>query len=432
MDVGLAIWGAILILLVMVVLIRNKLSPIAALTIIPVVIALMAGVGINEVGEFATDGIKSVSPTGAMFIFSVVFFGIMYDEGLFDGPINFIMSKTKGNIGILFLAVFAVGIMTHLDGTMATTALITVSAFRPIFDHLNLDRRILCLVAGMASGIMNNLPWGGPTLRMATVLKIEDQMIPLLFHPAIPSMVAAIITAGVMFYLLGKKQAKHVDLKDFMAKEEAASEDMPTQKSKVGINALITVVTIIILMTGWLKPVVAFALALSAALIANYGLDTKKQREAIDRHAQSAVMMAGVIFAAGIFTGIMNNSGMMESLATVLAKNIPAGLGGAMAIIVAILGLTVGVFATSPDAFFFGLMPIMVEVGKNFGVDPLLMGRVAVFSRNAVLGVSPLTPAVFLLIGLADIEIGEHIKFSYKYYLIPAAVGLLVMFLTAL
>lgn len=257
MDVGLAIWGAILILLVMVVLIRNKMSPIAALVIIPVIIALIAGASLKDIGEFATDGIKSVSPTGAMFIFSVIFFGIMYDEGLFDGPINFIMSKTKGNIGILFLAVFAVGLMTHLDGTMATTALITVSAFRPIFDHLNLDRRMLCMIAGMASGVMNNLPWGGPSLRMATVLEIEDQMIPLLFHPAIPSMIASIITAGILFYTLGKKQAKHVDLKDFMAKEEAASEDVAEDKnSKVGINAVITIATIAVLMTGDRKSVV--------------------------------------------------------------------------------------------------------------------------------------------------------------------------------
>lgn len=432
MDVGLAIWGAILILLVMVILIRNKLSPIAALTLIPVAIALASGASLKEVGDFATDGVKSVSPTGAMFIFSVIFFGIMYDEGLFDSPINFIMSRTKGNIGVLFLAVLAVGIMTHLDGTMATTALITVSAFRPIFDHLKIDRRLLCLIVGQAAGIMNNLPWGGPTLRMATVLEIEDQMISLLFHPMIPSMIASLITAGILFYVLGKKQAQHIDLADFMAKEQAATEDTSEdKKSKVGINAIITIATIIVLMAGWLKPVVAFAIAVSVALIANYGFDTKKQREAIDRHAKSATMMSGVIFAAGIFTGIMNKSGMMESLATVIAENVPAGLGGMMAAIVALLGLTVGVFATSPDAFFFGLMPVMVEVGKNFGVDPLLMGRAAVFSRNAVLGISPLTPAVFLLIGLADIDIGDHIKFSYKYYLVPAIVGLIVMFLTA-
>ncbi|NLJ33601.1 MAG: TRAP transporter large permease subunit, partial [Firmicutes bacterium] len=142
---------------------------------------------------------------------------------------------------------------------------------------------------------------------------------------------------------------------------------------------------------------VAFAIALSLALIVNYGFDAKKHREAVDRHAKSAAMMAGVIFAAGVFTGIMNKGGMMESVALVIAENIPQSLGGMTAVIVAILGLTVGVFATSPDAFFFGLMPIMVEVGRSFGVDPLLMGRVAVFARNSVVGVSPLTPAVFLL-----------------------------------
>ena len=395
---SLAAWAAILILLVIFTLMRNKLSPIAVLSLIPVVIALAAGMSLQDVGNFATDGIKTVSPTGAMFIFSVIFFGIMYDEGLFDAPINFLVSKTKGNLSTLYLAVFTVGLMTHLDGAMATTALVTISAFRPIFDHFKLDRKMLCLIAALASGVMNNLPWGGPSVRMATVLEIESTMVQLLFHPAIPAMIASIIASYVMLYFLGKMSSQRIDLEDLsFVHEQAAGKDEEDKGSKVGANILITLASVVVLLGGWLTPVVAFAIALSLALIVNYGFDAKKHREAVDRHAKSAAMMAGVIFAAGVFTGIMNKGGMMESVALVIAENIPQSLGGMTAVIVAILGLTVGVFATSPDAFFFGLMPIMVEVGRSFGVDPLLMGRVAVFARNSVVGVSPLTPAVFLL-----------------------------------
>ena len=325
---SLAAWAAILILLVIFTLMRNKLSPIAVLSLIPVVIALAAGMSLQDVGNFATDGIKTVSPTGAMFIFSVIFFGIMYDEGLFDAPINFLVSKTKGNLSTLYLAVFTVGLMTHLDGAMATTALVTISAFRPIFDHFKLDRKMLCLIAALASGVMNNLPWGGPSVRMATVLEIESTMVQLLFHPAIPAMIASIIASYVMLYFLGKMSSQRIDLEDLsFVHEQAAGKDEEDKGSKVGANILITLATVVVLLGGWLTPVVAFAIALSLALIVNYGFDAKKHREAVDRHAKSAAMMAGVIFAAGVFTGIMNKGGMMESVALVIAENIPQSLG---------------------------------------------------------------------------------------------------------
>ena len=62
------------------------------------------------------------------------------------------------------------------------------------------------------------------------------------------------------------------------------------------------------------------------------------------------------------------------------------------------------------DSFFFGLMPVLIEIAGNFGVLPAHIAIVMVVCRNCATFISPVVPATFLGIGLADVEIKDHIK----------------------
>jgi Mg2+/citrate symporter len=56
----------------------------------------------------------------------------------------------------------------------------------PKWDNkrLDLDVRVLADVTALGAGVMNLLPWDGPTIRAATALKVD---IALLFNPIIPA-----------------------------------------------------------------------------------------------------------------------------------------------------------------------------------------------------------------------------------------------------
>ena len=79
------------------------------------------------------------------------------------------------------------------------------------------------------------------------------------------------------------------------------------------------------MVSGKVEPVVVFMIGTVLALVLNYP-QADQQRARVDAHAKPALMMAGDLLAAGAFTGIMKESGMLGSMAKAAAGYIPPGL----------------------------------------------------------------------------------------------------------
>ena len=59
------------------------------------------------------------------------------------------------------------------------------------------------------------------------------------------------------------------------------------------------------------------------------------------------------------------------------------------------------------------LLPVLIGVGNQFGVDPAHTAITMVVCRNCATFISPVVPATFLGVGLAGVEIKDHIKSSF-------------------
>jgi len=196
--------------------------------------------------------------------------------------------------------------LVHLDGSGAVTFLITIPAMLPLYDSLGMDRRVLATVVALSAGTMNILPWGGPTLRAATALEMP---VTELFNPVLPSLLTGLAFVLFIAYRLGKREKQRLgDIKIDINLDGQEKVDEEKQKlSRPGmfyINVLITVISIVVLITGKLPPTVIFMIAFAVTLVINYP-NVKQQRERIDAHAKEALMMASILFAAGAFVGIM-------------------------------------------------------------------------------------------------------------------------------
>ena len=66
---------------------------------------------------------------------------------------------------------------------------------------------VLTCIIMLAGGIMNILPWGGPTARVMSSLKLGHTEI---FVPMIPVMVIGIIWVFIVAYILGTKEKKRI------------------------------------------------------------------------------------------------------------------------------------------------------------------------------------------------------------------------------
>ncbi|WP_024643671.1 CitMHS family transporter [Pseudomonas syringae] len=424
----LATLGVITILCMLVSIMSKRISPLVALIALPIIAALLGGFGLQTSG-FIITGIKNVAPVVGMFVFAILFFGIMTDAGMLDPIIDRILKRVGTRPTRIVMGTALLALLVHLDGSGAVTFLVTIPAMLPLYTRLGMDKRILACVTAMAAGV-NFLPWTGPVLRSSAALHVP---VSDLFQPLIPVQIVGLIFVFACAYFLGRREERRLGLGpnnlDVKPHQRSLSEaELELRKPRLfWINLLLTLVVMGVMIAGVVDPVVMFMLGTVCALCLNYP-NVDAQRARIDAHAKTALTMASILLAAGVFTGIMQGTGMLKAMAEVAVGQIPAGHGKLIPVVVGFLSMPLSLLF-DPDSFYFGIMPVVAEVSRALGVDPIQVAQASLLGVHTTgFPVSPLTPATFLLVGLCKIELADHQRFTIPF-LFAASV---IMTLTAM
>jgi CitMHS family citrate-Mg2+:H+ or citrate-Ca2+:H+ symporter len=348
-----------------------------------------------------------------MFLFAILFFGTLADAGLFRPIVSCIVRLTKDHPPRVTLGTAILTAIVHLDGSGAATFLIVVPALVPVYDRLGIDRRVLACVVAMAAGVGNIQPWSGPMIRAATALNVPVME---LFMPILPVYAIGTLAMFVLSWGLGRRAAVPVvPAGDLPETAIRASSEAP---ARIGLRYwinMLTVIGVLVLMLGFaMPPTIAFLIGAVVALVVNLP-DATSQREAIERHAPAAIAMVAILFAAGAFTGILKGTGMIDALAHSGAGLMPEGSAHLLPLATGVLAMPLSLFF-DPDSFYFGVLPVLGGVAAHGGVPAIEVGQAAVLGQMTTgFPVSPLTPATFLLVGLAGIDLADHQRFTIKY-----------------
>ncbi|WP_264433895.1 SLC13 family permease [Flavobacterium agricola] len=133
-----------------------------------------------------------------------------------------------------------------------------------------------------------------------------------------------------------------------------------------------------------------------------------------------------MIFGAGVFTGILDGTGIMQAMGSSIIAIVPEQLGSNLTIITAVLSVPLTFFLNN-DAYYFGILPIIISTGEHLHISAAELSRASLVGQASHL-LSPLVPSTYLLVALAGVEFGDHLKFTLKW-----AIGsCLVMLLAAL
>lgn len=197
--------------------------------------------------------------------------------------------------------------------------------------------------------------------------------------------------------------------------QKTKDEEITLRRPKLLIfNLALTIALIAVLSAGLVTSYVAFMIALSLALAVNYP-NLKTQDKLVKKHAPAALIISATLFSAGAMVGIFDGTGMLTEMANAIMSIIPGFLGQFIHIIFGILALPLGL-CIGTDAYFYGIMPLVMQVGETYGVASLSTALTMVIGKNLALMVSPLVPATYLAIGLTDVELKDHMKFSIPIY----------------
>ncbi|WP_427004214.1 CitMHS family transporter [Pseudarthrobacter sp. H2] len=459
----LVLLGFAMIAVFMVLIMTKKLTPVLALIIVPTIFGLFAGAGLG-IGPMVMDSMKSMTSTAALLMFAIIYFGLMIDVGLFDPLVRFILRKLGNDPAKVVLGTAVLAAAVSLDGDGSTTFILTTAAMLPVYLRLKMSPVVLTCVAGLANGTMNILPWGGPTARAATALKLDVNDV---FVPMIPSLIAGLVVVFVFSWLLGLQERNRlralapeiwgegvefdggtgrggsgkggsgstraarkpgtgggtgvavlerteVLVADSETDNDTAMADTALDPNRTTLrpklfwfNLGLTVAVMVTLVANVIPLPFVFMVGSAIALLVNFP-KVKEQGAQLIAHAPSIVAVVSMVMAAAVLTGVLNGTGMVKAMSEWLVQIIPSDMGPFMAVITGVLSIPM-TFFMSNDAFYFGVLPVLSETAAHYGISAADMARASITGQPFHLQ-SPLVPAILLLVSLAKVELGDHHK----------------------
>ena len=410
-----------MVIVFMTLIMTRRMAPLTALILVPIVFGVLGGFA-SSLGGMMLAGVTKIAPTGIMLTFAILYFAIMIDAGLFDPVVTALVRVVGDDPARVVLGTAALALVVSLDGDGSTTYMITTAAMLPLYRRLGIRPLVLACVTMLAGGVMNILPWGGPTARAASALSVD---VSELFVPMIPSM---LVGAGFVLFAawrMGVRERERLagvtsSHTDHDAAVRGSVDNTHRRRPKLlVVNAVLTVTLMTALVIGLMPLPVLFMVGFALAIVINYP-SVAEQKELLATHAANAMAVASLIFAAGIFTGILSGTKMVDAMAVSVVRAVPEALGPYLTIVTGVLSIPF-TFFISNDAFYFGILPILAKAGQAYGITAAEMGRASLIGQPVHL-LSPLVPSTYLLVSLAGVEFDAHQRFTIRWAILVSLV----------
>lgn len=443
----LAIIGFILVIALMVILVREVVAPPVVFIILPLIAAICAGFSPDLIKTAINAGERTMINTAVLFVFSIAYFTLMDEAGLFDPIIDALVKKIGHGLVPLFMVIVMVSIVAHLDGSGATTFLICATAFMPIISRFGVRPQALMATICGAASAMNMMPWAGPTLRASAMVAtyIPNYEAGTQFNYMMPSWLFLIAMAFVNAFVISRVEAAHgagklVTVTEAQQEEKEAAK-LKTSKGVYTFNAILTIILLVCLFKDiGLPQYYLFMIAFAIAIVVNVP-NIKDQKKKIKDLGVNAMQMCMTLMAVGVFVGILTSdtvidpaaadaayqegTSMVDYMATFITSSLPTSITPHMHWFMALFSVPI-IMMIGTDAFYYGLLPVILAIVTPFGVNPQAVAATLLLTATYGTFISPTVASVYVGLGICDISIGQHIKYAIRFMWPLSIISLLV------
>lgn len=407
--------GFIMMAIVVFLLLKGKITLAPIFVVIPVIAALILGFNLNEINKFIGDGLSSVLNTAALFAFAVMYFSFLNDVGMFDVIVKKVMKYLGNKVEIVLLMTVIVACISHLDGSGATTMLITIPTMLPICKKMKIRPVAMLLMAVAASGAMNMTPWCSSVLRLTSATGVDPQE---LWRFILPVQAFCIAMSFVLPFLVAKVERKNgAGMTDAEFAELKKTIDEPAKitvsNGVIIFDMVLTLVILGLMLAGVLKSNLGFMLAFAIALVVNYP-NVKEQTAKIKQYGGTALNMVVIIFAIGVLVGIMKGTGMIDGMANACLALLPESMGSHLTFIISLLSVPLSMFLGS-DTVYLVLAPVLATVITTVGGSMMALCASLLVGACLSAGICLIGPSPYLALGLAGVEMGDALKYCFKW-----------------
>lgn len=424
------ILGFVCIAAIVITLFKSKTLPSIAFITFPMILAAILVIGgyysWDNIAALIKKGFSSTSATAALFVFSVLYFGIMTDAGMFDVIVGKLMLLVKDNVIGVCVMTCIIALIGHLDGGGASTFCIVIPTMLPIFKKMHMRTTTLLRISVLAMGVLNLMPWAGPTMRAATVVGMEAGelwtiMIPIQICGIILALAVAVISGIIEKKRGAGLNGKLAEIEGEVILSEAETSGAQSELARPKLfffNVALTVGVIALLILDIFPSYVPFMIGVAAAILVNYP-GAKMQKKIINSHAGPALMMCSTLMGAAVLMGVLvkdveGTASVITCMSDLISAILPDVLGRHLPLVIGILSVPLAL-AFDTDSYFYGMLPVMIGIGEGFGIAALPIAVSMAVCRNCATFISPMVPATLLGVGLAEVDIKDHIKSNFLW-----------------
>lgn len=420
----LTIMGILTILLVVLLLVWGKVHNIIVFSVVPFLMALIVmNFDLAAVGQMVSEGIGAMGGIASLFVFSMLFFNIMADAGVFDVIIKRLLKNSHNNVVKVCFLTAVISLISHLDGVGTTTIVVTTGAMLPIYKRLEMRPEVLLVIMFMITAAFGFLPWSAMMIYSGSVVNADPGV---LFTELLP-LQAVCFAVSILFIVLitlrenmrvKKRPAVHADAMEDTAENEGFSRGL------LYFNIGLTLLVIAGLIFSVLPANYMFMLGSSAALLVNFR-STAQQTEILRKHGANIMMMVATVFAIGVFTSVLNETGMIEAMTNTFIAVMPQSLGAHFHVIIALLAVPL-MFFLGNSPLVFALLPIVAGMTTQYGLGVTPAVAAILVGCNYGSGLSPSVAPLFMALSATELEYGPYLKYAFKW-LCGAGVAVIIV-----